>query len=245
MRKLVFGVVAAMGMSLIGAPEATAQDSGWWGWALPEAGEQRYDDRYDRDRDDRWDRDDDRYDRRRDRDDRYDRRRDRDDRYRYDRRSGDYVDVILGGRGDHRARHRDRRDRRRGNGPAFCRSGRGHPVHGRGWCRDRGWGWYDRGPVVWYRRGGWDDVRYRTPRVRYRHGAILDERDLIYILGEVIFRRLAREAHLAHTDHVRGRWLRPGGRASVLQIRSGAYPMAELSDTNGDGRVDVVLLPRR
>lgn len=26
-----------------------------------------------------------------------------------------------------------------GNGPAFCRSGAGHPVFGWEWCRDRGW----------------------------------------------------------------------------------------------------------
>jgi len=26
-----------------------------------------------------------------------------------------------------------------GKGPAFCRSGEGHPVHGRQWCRDKGW----------------------------------------------------------------------------------------------------------
>lgn len=28
---------------------------------------------------------------------------------------------------------------RNGNGPAFCRNGQGHPVHGREWCRQRGW----------------------------------------------------------------------------------------------------------
>ena len=217
MRKLVFGVVAAMGVSLVSAPEATAQDSGWWSWALPEVGDHRYDDRNDRDRDDD----------------------------RYDRRSGDYVDVILGRRGDDRVHRRDRRDRRRGNAPAFCRSGRGHPVHGLQWCRDKGWGSYDRDPVVWYRRAGWDDVRYRRSRIRYRDGAILDRRELVDVLGEVIFGRLARETRLARTDRIHGRWLRPGGRASVLQIRSGTYPMAELTDTNGDGRVDVVLLPRR
>jgi hypothetical protein len=27
----------------------------------------------------------------------------------------------------------------RGGGPAFCRSGAGHPVFGREWCRERGW----------------------------------------------------------------------------------------------------------
>jgi len=26
-----------------------------------------------------------------------------------------------------------------GNGPAFCRSGAGHPVFGWEWCRERGW----------------------------------------------------------------------------------------------------------
>ena len=27
-----------------------------------------------------------------------------------------------------------------GNGPAFCRNGQGHPVHGWEWCRQKGWG---------------------------------------------------------------------------------------------------------
>jgi hypothetical protein len=26
-----------------------------------------------------------------------------------------------------------------GSGPAFCRSGEGHPVHGWQWCREKGW----------------------------------------------------------------------------------------------------------
>jgi hypothetical protein len=34
-----------------------------------------------------------------------------------------------------------------GNGPEFCRNGRGHPVYGRQWCRDKGWGLGD-GRVV-------------------------------------------------------------------------------------------------
>lgn len=29
---------------------------------------------------------------------------------------------------------------KQGNGPPFCRNGNGHPVHGRQWCVDKGWG---------------------------------------------------------------------------------------------------------
>jgi len=40
-----------------------------------------------------------------------------------------------------RNRERGRVEQRdRGNGPAFCRSGEGHPVFGRQWCRDKGFG---------------------------------------------------------------------------------------------------------
>ena len=28
---------------------------------------------------------------------------------------------------------------KKGNGPAFCRNGQGHPVHGWRWCEDKGW----------------------------------------------------------------------------------------------------------
>lgn len=72
---------------------------------------------------------------RRDRDDRDDRRtesrrrdEDHDDRYddRYENaRSGD--------------RYGNGRSKQAGV-PAFCRSGQGHPVHGRRWCQDRGYG---------------------------------------------------------------------------------------------------------
>ena len=40
-----------------------------------------------------------------------------------------------------RNREREReRVEQRDNGPAFCRTGAGHPVHGRQWCRDKGYG---------------------------------------------------------------------------------------------------------
>ena len=31
------------------------------------------------------------------------------------------------------------RGKLKGNGPAFCRNGQGHPVHGWQWCEDKGW----------------------------------------------------------------------------------------------------------
>lgn len=46
-------------------------------------------------------------------------------------------------RGDDRrddTRRRDERGRAERRGPAFCRSGQGHPVHGRQWCYDKGFG---------------------------------------------------------------------------------------------------------
>ena len=43
-------------------------------------------------------------------------------------------DALAQGRGNGRSKNNN------GNGPAFCRSGAGHPVHGWAWCRERGWG---------------------------------------------------------------------------------------------------------
>jgi hypothetical protein len=53
--------------------------------------------------------------------------------------------------------------------PAFCRSGAGHPVHGRSWCIDKGFGLgrsYVRHDDDWrYPR-----TRYRYDNDRYRYG---------------------------------------------------------------------------
>ncbi|MDX1675853.1 MAG: hypothetical protein R3314_13755 [Longimicrobiales bacterium] len=231
MRSVVLGASAA-GLILIGASEVGAQDAGWWDWALEEAVAARYGD-YD-DRDDYADRD---------RRDRYDRR---DARYRdrYDRGYGleqALIEIILGRRGDD-WEYGDRR-RSRARGPAFCRSGRGHPVHGRRWCRERGWGVYARYPRRWDRRVDWGDIILMSaPR---RRTAYLDRRDLTAILGEAVLRRLIREARLDRRAPLSGRWLQPHDRMGVLQLRSGSVPVAELSDVDGDRRVDAVLVPRR
>ena len=48
-----------------------------------------------------------------------------------------------------------------GNGPSFCRSGAGHPVFGREWCREK----------------GWDVSRDRTRAERDRDARDRDDRD--------------------------------------------------------------------
>ena len=48
--------------------------------------------------------------------------------------------MLLWASGDLAAQGRGNKSNRdNGGGPAFCRSGAGHPVHGWEWCRQRGW----------------------------------------------------------------------------------------------------------
>jgi hypothetical protein len=61
---------------------------------------------------------------------------------------------------------------RNGNGPAFCRSGAGHPVHGWEWCRDKGWDRADR-DRGWSER---DDERDDRDRGRDRENRDRDRR---------------------------------------------------------------------
>jgi hypothetical protein len=170
--------------------------------------------------DDRNRRDDDRY-RRDDRYDRYDDRYRRDDR---DRRDYD--------------RYNDRYDRR---GPAFCRSGQGHPVHGRQWCRAKGYTLgNERARDIWgdiiFRDRRYDDRRYDDRRLG--RGTLGD------ILGSVILGRFDEYGRTYYGNGaMTGQWL-PDGRASVLQLYIGSLPFARLIDLNRDGRVDNVILLR-
>jgi hypothetical protein len=144
----------------------------------------------------------------------------------------------------------ERRPESRGkakDGPPFCQNGQGHPVHGWQWCANKGFGRYgdrgrhrDRGR---WERTRWEDVVFRSPR-RYSDDRVLERGSLLDILGQVVLGRIeARGQRVAGAAPLSGRWApatHKGGR--VLQIRAGTIPLAELSDLDGDGRIDAVLL---
>lgn len=134
-----------------------------------------------------------------------------------------------------RGRERGRERRGEAPGPAFCRSGEGHPVFGRRWCLDKG---FRLGDAVW-RRVDVGDVLLGQPGERDP----VEEPDLVEILGDVILGRVLEASGLAQRDDLSGRWTRSAsGEARVLQLRAGERPLAELTDLEGDGRVDVVLV---
>jgi hypothetical protein len=176
------------------------------------------------------------------------RRREEEQRRRaeYDRRYSDrWDDRRYDDRWDDR-RYNDRWDDRNrdpwgyhsrarmGNAPAFCRSGAGHPVHGRSWCRDKGYGLgYDR-----WDRDGWGTIVLRQPRTRQQQ---LGRGGLIDVLGDVVFRRFEGFGTNYGRGSVTGHWVNEWG-GNVLQLSIGGVPFARLVDANGDGRVDRVLL---
>lgn len=106
---------------------------------------------------------------RQDRDDRRRGRRDRDDDDRVVLDDGRII-IVDGDRDDHRVR-----TNRRGNAPKFCRTGAGHPVHGRRWCVEKGFGLGDDGDVFF------DDGRVflqEDDEVRVLRGRVVDDRPL-------------------------------------------------------------------
>ena len=156
-------------------------------------------------------------------------RRDRD----RDRRNDRYNDpwTIFGRNRGKARRHVGHVER----GPAFCRSGEGHPVHGRRWCRDKGFGLgRERSRDIW------GDIVYRDRRYDNRR---MNRSTLENILGSVVLGRFDTYGRSYYGNQsLNGRWL--DNRASVLQLYMGSVPIARLIDTNRDGRVDNVSLLR-
>ncbi|MEX0893161.1 MAG: hypothetical protein WEB88_13425 [Gemmatimonadota bacterium] len=144
-----------------------------------------------------------------------------------DRDGGGIFGDILGGQ----------EDADRGGAPAFCRSGAGHPVWGRGWCVDKGFGLGDRDG-----RWGWartDDVTLRNPDP---DRDVFDQGGLIDILGDVVFGRLAVQSLVLGADEpLAGRWIGQTDGPRVLRITAGDLPVAELVDAERDGSVDAIV----
>jgi hypothetical protein len=133
----------------------------------------------------------------------------------------------------------------RGDAPSFCRSGAGHPVWGRQWCIDKGFGLGTEGGgnVRWWRALDYNDVVFARPVVQ---STPLTTAALASLLGDVVFNRLALHAvTLGYVDPLTGRWLGESTGPRVLLLTSGNRPVAEIVDANGDNRADRLLFALR
>lgn len=130
----------------------------------------------------------------------------------------------------------------RDGAPSFCRSGEGHPVWGRQWCLDKGFGLGTQQNRYWGTTREVGDlvfVRQVTPGTLARDA-------LLSLIGPVAFDRLALHAlSLGYTDPLTGTWYTEGTGPSVLRVSSGTWPVAELVDTNRDRRADLMLVALR
>jgi hypothetical protein len=131
-------------------------------------------------------------------------------------------------------------DRRpNGNAPAFCRSGEGHPVWGREWCLDRGFGLGSRNGTIWSRTRV-EDVVFGRPTSRDRRDR-LDRGGLIDVLGDVVLGRLALHAlTMGYVEPLHGTWVSEPNAPQILYVRSGDVVVAEFVDLNRNDRVDVL-----
>jgi hypothetical protein len=124
----------------------------------------------------------------------------------------------------------------RGDAPSFCRSGEGHPVWGRQWCINKGFGLG--GDFRWGVTNDVDDIRFR----RVDSGT-LARSVLMDVLGDVVFDRLGLHAiTMGYTDPLTGVWLGEATGPRVLRITSGSIPIAEIVDDNRDNQADVLVV---
>lgn len=135
-------------------------------------------------------------------------------------RDTDVWDILTGDR-------RDVRDSRSA-GPPFCQNGQGHPVHGREWCRQKGFG-------IGY-GGSLGDIIFQNPRRsgRLNQGGIIEQ------IGDIVFGRVRDRSYaLGARDPLYGTWGAGPNGGQMLTIRSGNLLIAELIDQTLDGRVDI------
>lgn len=137
-----------------------------------------------------------------------------------------------------------RYDDSRSDGPAFCRSGAGHPNWGRQWCVDKGFGLGSESDIRWGRTtSSVGDIVFGEQIVD-KQTLLRDA--LIATVGPVVLDRLGLHAlTLGYTEPVTGVWVAQPTGPRVLMLNSGAYPIAEVVDTNRDNRADLMVVALR
>ena len=132
-------------------------------------------------------------------------------------------------------------DRVKEGAPSFCRSGEGHPVFGRDWCIEKGFGLGRSNNLRWG-RSDIDDVIF-TRRVATSR---LAADGLLGLLGSSAFDRLALHAvTLGLLEPLTGMWVDDPSGPRVLLVNSGTAPIAEIVDRNRDDRPEVLFVTRR
>jgi len=130
-------------------------------------------------------------------------------------------------------------DQVRSGAPSFCRSGAGHPVWGREWCVDKGFGLGSYNNYRWGRTTDIGDIVF--PRTGI--ASTLTTVALASLLGSNAFDRLALHAvTLGLVEPLTGRWVSQPEGPQVLYVDSGVYPVAEFVDTDRDFGLDDLLI---
>lgn len=126
--------------------------------------------------------------------------------------------------------------------PSFCRSGSGHPVFGRQWCIDKGFGLGGDRETRWGSTDNASNIVFGQPVTSGR----ITRDQLLGLLGDVAFNRLALHAvTLGYADPLTGVWVGDANGPRVLQLNSGSYPVAEIVDFNRDNRADRLVVALR
>lgn len=130
----------------------------------------------------------------------------------------------------------------RAGAPSFCRSGAGHPVWGRQWCIDKGFGLGTFNGLRWGRTTDVRNIGFGSGRFTNRLG----ESALLSLLGPTVFDRLALHAvTLGLVEPLTGMWVSQPTGPRLLMVNSGPQPVAELVDTNRDNLADLMLVALR
>lgn len=126
--------------------------------------------------------------------------------------------------------------------PSFCRSGAGHPVWGRQWCLDKGFGLGSYQDFSWGRTTDLGDIVFS----RGGFGNSLVGSALASVLGTTAFNRLALHAvTLGLVEPLTGTWYAEPRGPQLLLVNSGTLPVAEFVDVNRDNRADNMLVALR